>query len=261
MFIHMLYEQIRYAGAVRRIYRLRHLLTQKNPPDLGSRLGYPKYSKQFYRVKGRLKREGILDRHGRFVESLPNLLLAEMPLHASREQIGVLGNRVPYCLLLGLMADSPKGAGDLIRELHFSRGAVYRSLERMERSGLVRMEDSRAVAEGGPASEWLARYLEVVRASIRASGDVAILFSTIPAYIGGPHAYYTTNYEPGRPAGPADMLVLTYAPFLDLVKSMVRDSRSFREYPTRVEVCATGGVEAEWVGGMPYDRNAKEVRW
>lgn len=257
----MLYDQIRHADAVRKIYRLRHLLTQKNPPDLGSRLGYPKYSKQFYRVKGRLKREGVLDGHGRFVESLPNLQLAEMPLHASKEQIGVLGNMVPYCLFLGLVADSPKGAGDLIRGFHFSRGAVYRSLERMEGSGLVRMEDSVAVAEDGPANEWLARYVEVVRASIRASGDIAILFNTIPAYIGGPHAYYATNYEPGRPAGPADVLVLTYAPLLDLVRSMVRDSRYFREYPKRVEVRATGGVEAEWIGRIPYDKNAKEARW
>jgi len=55
----------------------------------------------------------------------------------------------------------------------------------MERSGLVRMEDSMAVAEDGPASEWLARYLEVVGASIRVYGDAAILFNTIPAYIGG----------------------------------------------------------------------------
>lgn len=255
----MLYEQIRYVEIIRKIYRLRHLLAQKNPPDLGSKLGYSKYSKQFYRVKAKLREEGILDKQGRFVESLLNLQVVEMPLHASKEQIDVLGNQVPYSLFLALIVDSPKKAGELIKEFRFSRKAVYDALEKMKKARLVKMEDSMATAEKGTVNEWLVRYLELVKTSIDTTGDVSILFNTMPAYISGPQAYYTINYEPGRPVGPADMLVLTYRPFLNFLESMVGQIHYFKDYPKKIEVGLSKDGEITWIDRIPYDKKAKEI--
>lgn len=255
----MLYEQIRHADIIRKIYRLRHLLTQKNPPDLGSKLGYPKYSKQFYRVKAKLREEGILNKQGRFVESLLNLHVVEMPLHATKEQIDVLGNQVPYSLFLALIVDSPKKAGEMIKDLRFSRKAVYDSLEKMEKVQLVNMEDSLATVKEGPVNDWLVKYLELVKTSIDTTGNISLLFNTIPAYISGPQAYYTINYEPGRPVGPADMLLLTYPPFLNFLETMVRHLRYFEDYPKKVEVRLSKDGEIIWIDRIPYDKNAKEI--
>ena len=61
----MLYDQIRYGEVIWKLYKLRHLLAHKAHPDLGSRVGYSKYSKQFYRITRKLVGEGILDKQGR----------------------------------------------------------------------------------------------------------------------------------------------------------------------------------------------------
>ena len=78
--------------------RYGNMLTLKRPPDIGTRLGYPKYSKQFYRIKSRLKKEGIISSRGTFVESLPNLHMAAMAMRVDAAQISVLGYRIPYVL-------------------------------------------------------------------------------------------------------------------------------------------------------------------
>jgi len=138
----MLFEQIRYGKAIRQLYKLRHILAHRSHPDLGSRLGYPKYSKQFYRVKRKLRQEGILDKEGRFVENLQNLWLAELPLHATKKQIDALGNRVPYNVFLSVSIGSPKKAGELSREMNLNRKAVYLATEKLKKAGLIRMENS-----------------------------------------------------------------------------------------------------------------------
>jgi len=255
----MLYEQIRYADIIRKIYRLRHLLTQKNPPDLGSKLGYPKYSKQFYRVKAKLREVGILNKQGRFVESLLNLHVVDLPLHATKEQIDVLGNEVPYSMFLALVIDSPKKVGEMIKDLRFSRKAVYDALEKMEKTRLVNVADSLAMAEKGEVNDWFVRYLDLVKTSIDSTGDISLLFNTVPAYISGPQAYYMINYEPGRPVGPADMLVLTYQPFLNFLESMILQLRYFKDYPKKIEVGLSKDGEITWIDRIPYDKKAKEI--
>lgn len=253
----MLYEQIRHTETIRKMYRLRHLLAQKNPPELGTRLGYAKYSKQFYRVKSKLRKEGIIDKQNRFVASLLNLQIVKMPLHASKEQIDVLGNKVPYYMFLALVVDAYKKT-EFLKEFHFSRRSIYNSLRRMEKAGLVNT-DYHAITADETIKEWFTIYLELVRTSIDATGDISFLFNTIPSCIGGPYAYHMTNYEPGRPVGPPDMLILTYGPFLSLIKSLVQDSRYFKDYPKKVQVCLAKDVEVEWIDRIPYDKNAKEI--
>jgi hypothetical protein len=82
----MLYEKIRYVDGIRKLYRIRHLLAQSKHPDIASRVGYKKYSKQFYRVKQKLIEEKMLDRQGRCVESLTNQWLVELPVYVTNEK-------------------------------------------------------------------------------------------------------------------------------------------------------------------------------
>ena len=255
----MLYEQIRYASTIRGMYKMRHLLTQKKPPDMGTKLGYPKYSKQFYRIKSNLRKEGIIGSRGTFVESPPNLHLSTMVLRVDRAQISALGYRVPYVLFLALATGPPRKASYLARGYRLSRKAVHDALRRMEGVGLVRKDGSAVAAEDGPARMWLAEYLEAARAWIDASGDASVLFNTIPSYVGGPHARRLLRYESGAPVGPAEMHIFTYGPLLDLMEAIVGESRHFRGHPKRVSIRSDGGGQTQKVGGVPYQKDIQRI--
>ena len=257
--IHMLYEQIRHAGTIRRLYRIKHQLARRGGPDLGTRLGYPKYSKQFYRVRSLLVRERVINRRGEFIQSLPNMHMAKMPLLVEGDQIRVLGDRVPYCLFLALACGAPARAGSLAEELRLSRKAVYDALARMKKARLVSMSGPVAAASDGPARRWLEEYLDLLAVWIDASEDASVLFNAIPACVGGPLARYLLDYEPGRPMGLADMHIFTPGPFFDLVRSTTGKSRYFRHYPREVKISAAHGGRVEWVGGVPYSKDAGEV--
>ena len=253
----MLYEQIRHADTIRKMYRMRHLLSQKKPPDMGTRLGYPKYSKQFYRIKSKLKQEGIIGSRGTFVESLPNMHVVTMPLHVDRHQIGVLGNRVPYVLFLALVVDPPRRGAYLARECRLSAKAVRDALRRMESVGIVRMSGGVAIAvEDSPAQAWLTRYLAAARSWMDVSGDTSVLFNTVPSYVGGPHARHLADYEPGTPMGSAEMKIFTYKPFLGLMESIVRESLHFESRSRRVSVGLAGGDRPQRMGGISYLKDA-----
>lgn len=255
----MLFEQIRYGEIIRRVYKLRHLLVHRGHPDLGSRLGYPKYSKQFYRVKRKLLQEGILDKEGRFVENLPNLWLAELPLHATKKQIETLGNRVPYDVFLAILIESPKKAGQLSTELNLNRKAVYLAIEKLKKDELIRMENSLISAQKGEMIyDWLLRYLDLCKTYADTTGNVSILFSAVPAYISGPQAYYMINYEPGRPIGPADMIIITCKPFVKFWESVIREIRYFREYPKHIEISiAKSKHNIIWIDSLPYNKTSR----
>ena len=251
----MLYEQIRYAGDIRRLYKISHLLAQKRPPDIGTRLGYPKYSKQFYRIKSRLRREGIISSSGTFVENPPNLHMAAMAMRVDAAQIRVLGHRIPYVLFLTLATGLPRKASHMASGCRFSRKAVYDALGRLEQAGLVRRNGHVAIAEeeeNNPARTWLAEYLEAVMVWTDTSGDTSILFNTIPSYVGGPHMHRLSHYEPGAPMGPVRMHIFTYGPLLGLMEMMVNKIRYFRDRPKGVSVMADDddGRLVQKTGGM-----------
>ena len=235
----MLYEQIRYANTIRGMYKMRHLLYQKKPPDMGTRLGYPKYSKQFYRIKSRLRKEGIIGDRGTFVENPPNLHVAAMTLRVDAAQISALGYKVPYVLFLALATGPSRKASYLARECGFSRKAVYDALRVMEKTGLARKDGSATTtttAEDCPARTWLAEYLEAARVWVDSSGDASVLFNAIPSHVGGPHVRRLSHYESGAPVGPAEMHIFTYKPLLGLMETMVKKSRHFRNHPKRVSI-------------------------
>ena len=257
----MLYEQIRHARIIRHLYRIKHQLARRKGPDLGTRLGYPKYSKQFYRVRSLLVREHIINHRGEFIQSLLNIHMAKMSLRVEEGQISVLGDRVPYCLFLALACGTPARAGSLAGELHLSRKAVYDALARMKETGLVSMSGPVATANDGPARRWLAEYLDLLAAWMDASEDVSVLFNTIPACVGGPLARYLLDYEPGRPMGLADMHIFTPEPFFDLVTSTTEKSRYFRHYSKKVKILAAHCGHVEWVDGVPYRKDVGRGDW
>ena len=254
---HMLYDQIRYVHATRKLYKMRHMLVHNRSPEMGTRLGYPKYSKQFYRVKSKLREEGIIGSDGTFVESLTNLHLVMMPLRVDRAHVAILGRRVPYTIFLALTNGGSKTAGRLAAECGFSRKAVYNALDTMSNAGLVRIDRHVAKAEeGSSAREWLDGYLGAVMSWIDVSDDISVLFRTIPSCVGGPHAHQLRDYEPGMPMGSAEMQIFTYKPFLHLMESIVRDSQHFGRQPRRVLVKPVDGMETRWIDGVPYQKDA-----
>lgn len=254
----MLYEQLRYAEVVRKLYKIRHLLVHKDHPDIGSRVGYQKYSKQFYRIKKNLAKEGILDREGKFVENILNLWMVELPIDADNNQIKVLGNRIPYTLFLSLCLDSPKKSGELSKDLNLNRMSAYLAIEKLKKTELISSEDSLIVALGGEVHRWLMRYLELCKTYADTIGDISPLFNTVPAYIGGKQAYYMANYEPGRPVGPSDMEIITFKPFVNFWESVIKEISYFKDYPKTVEIgLAKPKDSVVWIDRLPYKKTRK----
>jgi predicted transcriptional regulator len=257
----MLYEQLRYAEVIRKLYKLRHLLVHKAHPDIGSRVGYEKYSKQFYRITKKLVKEGILDKEGRFVENLLNLWLVELPLDADDNQVEVLGNRIPYTLFLSLCLDSPKKSGELTKELNLNRMSAYLAIEKLKKTKLIRSENSSIVAPEGGVHRWLLRYLDLCKTHADTTDDISPLFNTVPAYIGGKQAYYIANYEPGRPVGPSDMAIMTFKPFLNFWESVIKEISYFTDYPKEVEIIlAKPKDRIVWIDKLPYKKTGRS-RW
>ncbi len=259
----MLYEQIRYAEEIRKLYRLRHLLLQRRHPAIDFLLGYSKGSMQFYRIKKALQAERLLDREGRFIENAPNLWIAELALYASREQTKALGHKVPYGIFLAVALQSPTGTTvKLPRDLLFKRQTVHYALNGLLTVKVLRKSNEQGIVTADEKlRNWLLRYVDLAKSHADATGDVSYLFSAIPAHIGGSAAHYTVNYEPGRPIGPSDMVIETYKPFRTLWKSLVKDVRYFREYPKKVEVdLARPNAEIVWVGGIPYHSKTEAGR-
>ncbi|MDG7016704.1 MAG: hypothetical protein JRM82_04935 [Nitrososphaerota archaeon] len=256
----MLYRQIRYAIEARKLYRLRHLLSRPRHPDIGSLLGFSKYSKQFYRIKNVLKDERILDSEGRFVENTLNLWVTELPLSASREQTNVLGHRIPYDVFLTTAIRSQTTVRGLPAELAIDRHNLSDAVGRLLRAKLLNKDGHQVVAHD-KVQNWLLRYIELSKAYADTTSDVSYLFNAIPAYIGGPRAHYAMSYEPGRPIGPSDMVIATYGPFRNLWESLVKEVRYFKEYPRKVEVgLASPSDEIVWVNGIPYGKKARRRR-
>ncbi|MEM3144050.1 MAG: hypothetical protein QXW91_05430, partial [Candidatus Nitrosotenuis sp.] len=229
----------------------------KTHPDIGSRVGYPKYSKQFYRITKKLVNEGILDKQGRFIENLPNLWLAELPLHATSKQTEILGNRVPYNIFLALILDSAKKAGELFRTLNFNNKATYLAIKKLQKTELVKVGNSLISPTKEKTYEWLVRYLNTCKIYASTTGDISVLFNAVPAHISGPHAYYMVNYEPGRPIGPSDMKITTPKPFVRFWESVINEVDYFKTYTRHVEIIAAKSkVPTIWIERLPYSKTS-----
>lgn len=240
----MLYKQIRHAHTIRDAYRIRHQLIQKKKFDLGTRLGYPKRSKQFCRVKSVLTEEQIFNRYGMFVESPINIHMAKMPLLVKEDQIRVLGDPIPYYIFLSLVAGTQKRYQVLAEEFGFSRMGVYNALRRMKEVDLVSMSSIIPSINDESAYRWFKKYLDLVTIWIDLNEDISDLFNTVPTYIDGPMARYMLDYEPGRPLIFEDMQILTHEPFLGLVEDMIENSQYLKDRHTEVNLLSFKGYSA-----------------
>jgi hypothetical protein len=231
----MLYEQIRYAEEIRRLYKLRHLLHHARRPAIDALLGYPKNSTQFYRIKKALQATHVLDGQGRFVENPPNLWTAELALNANRAQTKALGNKAPYTIFLAATLEPQTTTKALPRELFVKRQTVHKALNRLLRVKAVsKMSgDETLIVTNEKLRTWLLKYIDLSRSHADTTGEVSYLFGAVPAHITGPAALYAVSYEPGRPIGPSEMVIATYKPFQNVWESFVNEVRYFKEYPKK----------------------------
>jgi DNA-binding transcriptional ArsR family regulator len=219
-------------------------------------LGYSGYSRRFYEVKRQLKADGVLDFHGRFIENAPNSWLAELPAIVDKQQLRVLGDRVPYVAYLAAV-EAPGKVGSLATMLDMTRSSLYHATARLAEAGLVRTIKGEVSAPQSPFREWLTRYLEVCKTHADVTGDVAVLFRAVPAYIDGPRAYYALHRAVGAPIGRTDMLIATPEPFRVYWQGAIRNVRYFREYQKKVEVVVSPSAKVVWVEGLPFNSKAR----
>ena len=252
----MLYNQVRYAEAVRVFYKLRGRTSNRVSTGLVQELGYAKYSTQFYAVKKLLMEEGILDSNGKFVENAPNVWLAELPQVVGKKEREVLGDEVPFKVFLASVLGSSR-LGDLSKALALSRSSVYHAASRLYKAGLLQRNGTE-IAPSGSAQAWLSGYLDACKTHVNVTGDISVLFRAVPAYIDGPRAYFALHHEVGRPIGRADMVIATWAPYLGFWESVVNGVRYFLEYQKNVKVLvANPSARVVWVDRLPFNAKAR----
>ena len=231
----LLYDQIRYAEATRAFYRLRGRPSGHVSSSIVGSLGYAKYSNQFYAVKKLLKQEGVLDREGRFVNSAPNVWLAELPQIIPKKEMKVLGDEIPYTVFAAAVFGTTKRLGSLAKELHMSRSSVYYAASRLVEAGLLQITRNE-ISPVGSAKEWLLKYIEACKTHVDVTGDIPKLFRAVPGYIDGPRAYYALHHEVGMPIGRSNMIIATMKPFINFWTSIVTEIRYFKEYGKGIKI-------------------------
>jgi hypothetical protein len=255
----MLYDQIRYAEEARVFYRLRGRSEDTVASSIVQGLGYAKYSNQFYKVKKRLKEEAVLDGKGRFIETPPNTWLAELPQIVGEKEREVLGYKVSNTLFLAVLLSRSRRIGELGEKLGLSRRSVYAATQRLIQAELLRKGGPFVSILETPAKKWLSKYLDVSKTLADISGNISVLFRAVPAYIGGPRAYYALHRESGMPIGRADMAIATPEPFLGFWNAVVREVRYFREYGKQVVVStANPSARVVWIERLPFDSKARQ---
>jgi|GEM_PF-2267742 len=254
----MLYTKIRHAETIRTLYRLRNVLAHEYHPEIGSKLGFAKFSGHYYRLMKKLQEEKILDSEGRFVETTTNSWLVELPTIVEPVILKILGNRIPFLIYLAFTIGWSTSSGRIIKELFLTRSSTHNALTKLGMHNLIEKTDSDFLVRGEPFHRWLRRYLQLCKTQADIKNDIAILFDTVPAYVDGDQAYYLLNYEPGRPIGPANMIIKTHEPFFSFWKSAINEIRYFKEYPKNVQLeVITKNEKILWLNGIPYNKNAK----
>lgn len=258
----MIYNKIRHAEDIRKLYRLRNLLAHNKHPDIGARLGYQKYSKRYYLIREKLKKEKILDREGRFVESITNKWMSELPtMIKNKDELHVLGFPPAFSVYLALFFKTHSTLKNIITELEMNERTAYKVIKKLEDSLLVVHNNSLIrINEDCGFYEWLSKYIHLCIVQADTDDDISVLFDCVPAYVDGPQAYYMVNYEAGRPVGPAHMIIrtnLSYEPFWEYAKNKVR---YFIKFPKKIIILpSTKDAKIIWLNGIPYNKNATEV--
>ena len=254
----MLYTKIRYAGQIRKLYKLRHLLEYDRHPDLGPRLGYTKNNRQFYILKKKLKTEKILDKNGRFIESITNKWLTELPMMSTSDELHTLGFKSTFNLYLSLVFTKTLTTNHIIRELNMSSRTVYDSIKKLGRLSLITKNGSLIeINNEKQIYSWLEKYLDLILTQVDTDEDISLLFASVPGYIDGPQAYYITNYEPGRTIGPSDMKIKTNYQYLRYWEYVKHRVKYFRKYPKKIMILESDDdAEIIWLNDLPYNKKA-----
>lgn len=255
----MLYNKIRYAEKIRSMYRLRHLLVHGRHPDIGSRLGFTKYSKQYYDVRNKLIDENILDRQGRFIDSPVNVWIAELPITVNKKQLGMLRSPHACIIAMSLFFNKRIQVKDIPTSLGLHRRTAYDAIKKLASAHLAKLHKGILTGmEDESFYRWLEKYIKLCLMQADTNDDIHLLFDLAPSYIDGNQAYYTLNYEPGRPVGPADMIIRTWDPFMTFWKDAIDEVRYFKNYPKKISIQKAKKTDViVWLNGLPYNKRAR----
>ncbi len=237
-------------------------MASRQHKETGSRLGFKKYSRYYYELIKKLHEEKVLDERGVFIDNTINLWLAELSMVLSKRETEVLGSRIPFLIYLNLFLNlTKKNPRDIHDELKLPRSSTYYAIERLESQNLVERANSKVIiSKKHGFFSWLTKYVELCLSHADVTKEVFILFDVVPAYVDGPQAFYTVNYEPGRPMGASDMIIRTNEPFIRFWRYVIDNVRYFFDYPKRIKVLPIETKnEIVWIGKTPYNKNAIEV--
>lgn len=253
----MLYDRLRYVNVIFKMYQLGHLLARKKHPDLASRMGYAKYSKHYYKIRDRMKREGVIDGDGRWIDTPTNRWILSLPSIVKPETARVLGYESTYKIYLALMfVDSTPT--ELSEELGIKKATVHAALKRLLERSLIEKERCMvSINKRTGMYRWLSEYIEMCYTESHVKNDGAILFDCVPGYIDGAQAYHLTHCQAGRPVGCAGIIIRSSRLYDGFWRTALGRTRCYAEYPQKIRIMRPeSGAKIVTHRGTPVNKNS-----
>lgn len=256
----MIYEKIRHAKKIRILSKSRQQLTHDRRPNFSAKMGYRKYSSSYYLLNKKLKTEGILDWDGRFIGTITNDWLAEIPMYAKPEELHALGFKPTFDLYLSLIFRDSLRTDQMIQGLETSPASVYTGIKKLANLSLIHLKGSTAqINKATGVFGWMMKYLKLAMIQADMNKSLTLLFDCVPGYIDGPQAYALTHYEPGRPIGLYSMIVRTSPFFEPFWQLAVNNMEYFAARRRKIAVLySTDDADLAWINGLPYNKNSTE---
>lgn len=255
----MLYDKLRYVDVIFKLYQLSHLLARKKHPDLAPRMGYARYSRHYYKIRDRMKREGVIDGNGRWIDTPTNRWILSLPSIEKPEIARILGYESAYKIYLALMfMDSTPT--ELSEELGIKKPTVHAVLKRILEHSLIERE-GRIVSTNKRTGmyRWMSRYIEACYTESHVKNDDAILFDCVPGYIDGAQAYHLTHYQAGLPMGCADIIIRSSRMYDRFWRTALDKTRHYAEYPQKIRIMRPEqGAKIVMHRGTPVNKNSRK---
>src|SRR5208282_1120904 len=153
-------------------------------------MGYSGNTRSYKTLRSMLRREGIIDNTGRFIENDPNIWLTKFSDYVPFKDVNKkIGYRVPYYCFLALLLSRSQRVSiyELARQLDLNFISVYAAIRSLNR--IIKINTHPVTISNSESSValsyWLTRYLGVIIEHANITDDTSKLFKAVPAYIDG----------------------------------------------------------------------------
>lgn len=261
LLLYMLYDKLRYANAIYKLWQRSNVYPNKKRPEFASKMGYAKYSKHYYKIIDRMKKEHIINDDGRWISTLTNECLRNLPSMTSPDTAKILGYESAYKIYLAIFFGDTSPV-ELSKDLDIKRPTVHAVIKKLLGYSLITKDRYiLSINKDTGMYRWLSLYIAACYAEARVTATSVVLFDCVPGYIDGMQAYHITHYQSGMPMGCANMIIRSSKLYHRFWRTLIDDIKYYEDYPKKVTVMSPEKNAYIVIhSGVPVNKNSKKWR-